>query len=577
MTLRARPVARRRGRAGWDSGDRRNSLINLGFLIAIVVSVLILIGFAAWSWYDGHYGAAATVNGQVITKDDLVGRLKIENFRLDYVQSRIKTLEALGRISSADAQTQIDFIGQRREQLANLTLERLVDTTLMAKLAADNAVEVSDADIDAQLVDEATTSEQRHVWMIEIEPATDAVTGKATEEDRRAALGRAQRALARLKSGESWDDVARTASDSGLAPQSGDLGWLSKDSGYDEAFMEAVFATDVQTPTQVIEGDDGTFRIGRYTETAASQVDSSFQAQIQEEGILLADYRVAARGDVIRKKLSDKIVADLSKPGLQRHVLEIYLPEPNESSVTGEPGSKVRWIVFSPNDDIAKAKEVKADDPAWTKAKADADAAYATLKADLTKFDAKARADSDERSAQLTGGKQPWIYHSTAIDAAVRDPILADGRTPNELLAPIKGELGWYVIEYMRPIGAGEAKALEALKPSLGTDAAFKQAAIDISEGPEAKDGGDLGWIAQTQLADQLDAKLFSTTVGSVSDVVTISGDGSYLLRVLAEETKTPTDDQLKIIKDSGFSTWYTRQKEAATIEYKIGTPAGTA
>ena len=35
MTLRARPVARRRGRAGWDSGDRRNNLINLGFFVAI--------------------------------------------------------------------------------------------------------------------------------------------------------------------------------------------------------------------------------------------------------------------------------------------------------------------------------------------------------------------------------------------------------------------------------------------------------------------------------------------------------------------------------------------------------------
>ena len=66
MTLRARPVARRRGRAGWDSGDRRNSLINAGFFLAIVVSVLILVGYAAWTWYDSHFGAAATVNGQVI-------------------------------------------------------------------------------------------------------------------------------------------------------------------------------------------------------------------------------------------------------------------------------------------------------------------------------------------------------------------------------------------------------------------------------------------------------------------------------------------------------------------------------
>ena len=91
MTLRARPVARRRGRAGWDSGDRRNNLINLGFFAAIGISVLILVGYAAYSWYDDHFGAAATVNGQVITKDDLRNRLAIENFRLDRKSTRLNS------------------------------------------------------------------------------------------------------------------------------------------------------------------------------------------------------------------------------------------------------------------------------------------------------------------------------------------------------------------------------------------------------------------------------------------------------------------------------------------------------
>ena len=88
MTLRARPVTRRRGRAGWDAGDRRNTIINLGFFIAIGLSILILVGYAAWSWYDDHFGAAATVNGEVITKDQLYNRLAIETFNLDYVERR---------------------------------------------------------------------------------------------------------------------------------------------------------------------------------------------------------------------------------------------------------------------------------------------------------------------------------------------------------------------------------------------------------------------------------------------------------------------------------------------------------
>jgi parvulin-like peptidyl-prolyl isomerase len=572
MTLRARPVARRRGRAGWDSGDRRNSLINAGFFLAIGISILILVGYAAWSWYDSHFGPAATVNGQVITKDDVRNRFAIESFRLDYISSRINTLTAKGRISQADAQQQLQFIGQRRDQLASLTVQRLVDNMLMAKLATDDGIAVADGDIDKQLVDEATTAEQRHTWMISVEPQVDPKTGEVGDAEKRVALTEAQQALGRLARGETWEDVARTVDKTGLAPQAGDLGWLQKDSGYDEKFMAAVFAAEVNKPTAVVLGDDGIYRIGRYTEKADAEVDGSFQQQIEAAGIKLADYRVAVRGDVVRQQLSDKVVADLQKPAKQRHVLEIYLPEPNQPAAGPEPGVKVRWIVFSPNDTTKGAPDVPATDPAWTKAKADADAALAELKSHPESFDAMARASSDEASAKTTGGKQPWIYPTTEIDQPVKSAVLADGLTPGQLLDPVKGDLGWYVIQFLRPEGDGEDAWLTDLKAKVTDDASFKRAAKDNSEGKEAGTGGDLGWIAPGQLATELDKAIFATAIGSTSDVVTISGTGSYLVRVLAEETRTPTDEQLKIFKDSGFSYWYTKQKEAATITYNTGT-----
>ena len=85
MTFRARPVARRPGRAGWDPGTRRTTIINAGFAGAIVVSILILLGYAGWSWYDSHFGAAATVNGVTITNDNVRARAKIETFRSEKV------------------------------------------------------------------------------------------------------------------------------------------------------------------------------------------------------------------------------------------------------------------------------------------------------------------------------------------------------------------------------------------------------------------------------------------------------------------------------------------------------------
>jgi parvulin-like peptidyl-prolyl isomerase len=234
---------------------------------------------------------------------------------------------------------------------------------------------------------------------------------------------------------------------------------------------------------------------------------------------------------------------------------------------------KVRWIVFSPNDTTKGAADVPDSDPAWTKAKADADAAYAELKSHPEKFDAMARADSDEATAKTNGGKQPWIYASTEIDQLVKNAVLADGLAPGQLLAPLKGELGWYVIQFLRPDGDGNDAWLKDLKTKIIDDASFRQAAKDNSEGKEAGDGGDLGWIAGGQLSSDLDTAIFGTAVGATSDVVTISSDGSYLLRVLAEESRSPTEEQLKIFKDSGFSYWYTKQKEAAKIDYNTGSP----
>jgi len=78
-----------------------------------------------------------------------------------------------------------------------------------------------------------------------------------------------------------------------------------------------------------------------------------------------------------------------------------------------------------------------------------------------------------------------------------------------------------------------------------------------------------------SQTSDDLDKAVFDTAVGSNSDVVPVQGTGTFLLRILAEETKTPTADQVKIIKDNGFNYWYAQKKSAADINYNIGSTVG--
>jgi parvulin-like peptidyl-prolyl isomerase len=570
MTLRAKPVVRGSGRSGWNSGDRRTTLLNAGFVIAIAISVLILVGYAGWSWYDDHFGAAATVDGTTITKDQLRTRAAIENFRITYTENRIRTLENMGIISHANAQSQLEFLNQRKQSLASLALARLIDTAIQARLAGEEGITATDAEIDAELVVEATTNEQRHVWVIEVKPEDNADTGEPGETEKAAARATAEAALADLRAGKTWEDVAKTVSTAESAAQDGDLGWLPLKSGYDNPFMAALFALTQDGFTDVVEGDDGTFRIGRVTETTPETVDSSLQFLIEEDGIKLADYREAVRADVIRSKLEDAVVADLSAPSPQRHVVQIYLPE----AAPSPDGVKVRHILISPKDDPQGAADVPADDPSWVAAEAEAKAVYDELVKDPTTFDELARTQSDESSAKASGGKLPYFDSTSSIDPAFAAAIFADGLEPGDLIPPVKSAFGWHVVQFMRPYGEGEKAWMDGLSAQALADADFAQLATDQGEGEEAADGGDIGWIARSELSTELETAIFDATVGGISAVVEIPGDGVYLFKVLAEEEREPTKEQLAIFEDSGFSKWYTKEKDE--VEVVISPSAAT-
>jgi len=564
MTFRARPVAKRPSRAGWDSDERRSALINGGFVLAIVVAVLILVGYAAWSYYSDHFGTAATVDGQVITRDDLRAREEIESFRITYTQQRLRDLLAAGRVSQSDFQSQLSFLQQRQQSIQSIALERLIDIKLQAELATKEGIApVTDADIDAEMQTEATLDEERHVWMIACEPGVDPNTGQVSDATKAAAKDKCQTALDQIKAGKSWEDVAKTTSTDTTAAQAGDLGWLPKDkSSYDQPFMDAVFATAQNSPTEVIEGADGTYRVGRATEIAPKDVDQAFQTKITDFPISLDAYRAAVRADVVQNKLSDKVVADLSQPSKQRHVLQIFLPDSQASA----DSIKFRQIVFAPNHDIAAAPKVPATDPAWAAAKAAAFAAYRDLQLDPEKFDTYARTKSDDKTSAQNGGKVGYVDNTAPMPKPVADAVFAKGLQNGEILPPIQTEQGWYVVQFSHPYGDGDGAWMDDLKTRADAGIDFSQLARDNSLGPEAKDGGDIGWVVQGQLGDIKEGAIFETPVGQVSDVVTVDNEGLYLYKVLEEATRTPDAKQIAAFKESGFSNWYSLKKSAADI-----------
>jgi parvulin-like peptidyl-prolyl isomerase len=568
MTFLARPIVKRVQKPTWDSRDRRNFYLNLGFGLAVLAAILILGAAVAVSYYNDHLKPVGSVNGKTITKDDLRDRADIELWRLDLAGRRVQTQLVGGRLTQAQAELQTQIIDQQRQQVLPLSLEKIIDNRIQADLATEEGVAVTEADVDAQLTEEATLPEARHAWQIEVEPEVTAGAAGPTPEQVAAARDKIDTALADIKGGKSWDDVARTVStDSATAPQAGDLGWLGgEDSQTDEAFLTALFAAGANTPTEVVQGEDGIFRIGRVTEVAPETVDEAYVDTIVNDGVDLAKYRAVVRGDVVRTKLEDKLVADASKPGPQREASEIYLSK--ATADLPDEAVKVRHILFSPKDDPSAASggEIPADDPSWGQAKLDADAAYARLKDNIDAFDAVARETSDEESARGADGTGGVLDAYVSADGGFvpefTTPILDAKASDGDLLPPIKTDFGYHVVQVLN-----HAPDLAKIKQQVDGGADFAALARDLSEGDEADRGGSLGWIAKGQLQQQLSDAIFGAEVGKSSGVVTLENDGDYLFYVSNEEERTPEGRQLDEIRSRAFGDWYQPKKDALTIE----------
>lgn len=567
MTFRAKPVVKRTTKSSWESRDRRNFYLNLGFGLVVALAILILLVAVALSYYNDNLASVGSVNGQAITKAELRDRALIETWRLNEATRRVRTETVAGRLTQAQADVQNQIIEQQRQQIVGISLERLIDNRIQADLATTEGVVITDVDIDAGLAKEATTREARHAWIIEVAPALAAGAVEPTAAQIATAKSTAEKALSDIQGGKTWDEIAKTVStDTSTAPQGGDLGWLNADdSQSDEAFLSAVFAAALDTPTAVVEGEDGIFRIGRVTEITPESVDGAYQDKLVNDDIDLAKYREVVRGDVIRQKLEDKIVADAIKPGPQRQVAQIYVSE--ATVALGPDAVKVRHILYSPNDDpsAAQAGDIPDTDPAWTQAKTDADAAYAKIKADVTTFDSIARAESDEESAlgeTGTGGVlSAYVSEDGSYVPTFSGPILAAKPTDGQVLPPIKTEFGYHIVQILNHV-----PDLAAIKTQADGGKDFAELARDLSEGQEASRGGDLGWIARGQLAEALITGIFATEVDKTSAVITVEEDGQYLFKVEAEEERTPVGRQLEEIRSAAFSDWYALKKAAATI-----------
>ena len=563
MTVRARPTTRKPHRTGANSDSRRNLYYNLVFGAVVLAALAILFGAGFATWYGDHLATVATVNGEAITKDQVRARVKIESFRLDQLQAHTQQQMYLGRISSADGQQLLSAISQQLSYIDQLAISREEDTVLLAQLGRERSVVVTDAQVDAKLTEEATTAEERHAWVISVIPEVSTGATEPTAAQKDAARTKAEGLLAQLKGGTAWEEVVKSSGDS-YAATNGDLLYITKDATTpDPKFVAAVFALAANGLTDVVEGDDGTFRIGRVTDIVPPSVDANYQAKISDAGIDLKDYRRIVAASVTQDGIEAQLVKEVVEtPSTQRKVSEVFI----SGSSTSESGNEVksRHILYAPNGDPSGAANLAPDDPAWAAAETKALVAYWKIKSGQADFATLAKAESNDTGSGADGGELGWYGPDSGLDSDFAAAIFAPGVAAGDLLPPVRSQFGWHVIqvEGIRAPAAVRAQQVVDAARQPGSD--FAALAKANSDGSTASTGGDIGWVAQYQLDKQQEDAIFGLQAGGVSDVVTTSS-GFYVFKVTEVATRLPDATQAETLRSSAFTNWYSGIRDDPT------------
>ena len=422
MTFRARPVTRRVRRLPAQDDRRQQVVVRLGFIVLPIVAVLMLAGVAGSTYYADHLAAVASVDGTGISRDQWAAQQKVDAFRYSVLERQIASAETAGRLDQATAQQDLQYVRQQVAAIPSTSVQELIDRVLQEKLATQMGITVSDAEVEAQLAKEATTVEQRRVLAIIVAPganpavgtapsgsptpaagtaasptpsagaspaarapatkalatkapipsATPAVTpspapsavpavspGVPTAAQEAQAKSLADRALAELQAGTPLDQVARALSTDTSATSGGDYGYITATDPVDPAWVAALFALPAGGTTGVIQGADGTFRIGRVAAIVPAATDPHYQQELAQAGVSLAAYRDAIRGDLIRQKLAAKILADATAGSIEQvHAWEIRIAAGD--TVTARVQS-IEQALAQPGADFAAIARVNSD------------------------------------------------------------------------------------------------------------------------------------------------------------------------------------------------------------------------
>lgn len=584
MTIRLRrPERGIRTRLGRlvETEERQQALVTALFVAAIGVVLLILVGAVALAWYNENVRPLARVGAAEVGPQGLRDYVRLEQWRITRDESRITEAQINGDLTPEEAEARVTELNQRSEALNSTALNDLVDLMYQTDLAAAEGIVPDDAAVDARLAEEVAAQERRRVQVIVVDPqAADEATGPSVTE-RLAALESAQAALAQIESGADWAAVARQFGTDEVSQAGGDLGVVGAVAIDDARFADEVFDLEQGGTTGIMRGDDAAYRIGRVTEIVAAGEDPTLRSglfrAVSEPGVRNL-MRMQVASDALREKITDEALAQTPE---QIRLGIIYIAGTSTGAPDEAEGDiQYSEIVYAPRDDMIAAPDLDPNDPAWALAKTEADDTFAELQA-ITDVEQRkqtfaqiATEQSDAETASA-GGLVEFTPRSLP-PVAIGDALWTGEHAEGDLIGPVRGDAGWYVLMFQEKRDSIENR-LNAVKQALAQpNADFAAVARDLSEGPQAADGGEAGWFTRDVLAETSDAAfadaVFALQEGQVSDALVL-GDGQYFVKAIEREVRPLDPDQVPTVEATAFDSWYQPKREEAVANGTLVIP----
>lgn len=549
-----------------DPEERFTRNVTIGFIVLIIGAAAVVIIGLGYGYWDANLKPLANVGGVEISRPQYEDRVALDKFRLDRAERAVRSGLADGSINSDLGNKRLSAIATDASNVGSTAMDEVIDLTFQQQLAESRGITLSTDELDAAVAADGTSKEARRVSAIVIRSAEEAAGMPPTAEGRAKAQASAEAAVAALKAGTAFSDVAAEYSTETVGTD-GDLGYLERGDISDGLLEDTIFSLQKDAVSDIITGQSGELIIVVVTDIVPPTPDPGFLDAVNKE-IGAGVHRHNVELEALAAKLKDQVTSDaLSATHDQVRLAEILLHgDPTLDPSQDEGQIRASHILYAPQG--ADSTLPVDQDPAWQDAKAKADKAAADLRAianpedRIAAFAALAKTDSDGPTGP-NGGDLGFFGRNDMVAEFADALFNATDLVRGDIVGPVQTQYGWHVIMYMdrRPPLADRLATVQAALAADGAD--FYTVARDYSEGPEAPQGGETGWHVVDDLDPLTTTALAATEVGGVTDPV--EGDLGYYIYLKEDEANRPLDaDAAARLAPTAFSDWYDQQKTDA-------------